>query len=425
MNNLPLEILFAALVGLLVMSAFFSGSETALMSLNRYRLRHLTKKGHRSAHKVTELLRRPDRLLGLVLIGNNLVNVYATTITTIIAMRLYGDAGIAIGSALLTLVILIFGEVTPKTVAAQHPERIAFFASWILKPMAVIMHPLVIMINAVSNSLVRIFGVRTQHSTLEHLDPEELRTVVDEAGDLIPDQHQGMLLNVLDLEKSTVEDIMIPRNEVEGLDLERPVVDLLQQIRTSDYTRLPLYEGDINNVVGLLHLRDAARFMAKDDKDITVEEILSFASEPYFVPEATPLTTQLLNFQQQKCRMALVVDEYGEVQGIVTLEDLLEEIVGEFTTNVAEQADQDIVATDDGGYLIDGGTFVRDINRHLDWELPTRGPKTLNGLAMEYLESIPDGNVCFELDSYRLETTEITDKMIAWVKVHQAESEEE
>lgn len=394
-----------------------------MMSINRYRLRHLTKKGHRSARKVTELLQRPDRFLGLVLIGNNLVNVYATTITTVIAMRLYGDAGIAIGSILLTVVILVFGEVTPKTLASQHPERIAFFASWILKPMAVVMHPFVVMINAISNSVVRLFGITTKQSALEHLDPEELRTVVDEAGDLIPDQHQGMLLNVLDLEKSTVEDIMIPRNEVEGLDLERPVPELLRHIRTSDYTRLPLFEGDINKVVGLLHLRDAARFMVDDDKDITVEAIRAFASEPYFVPEATPLTTQLLNFQQQKCRMALVVDEYGEVQGIVTLEDLLEEIVGEFTTNVAEQVDQDIIPTGDGGYLIDGGTFVRDVNRHLGWLLPTRGPKTLNGLAMEYLESIPDGNVCFELDAYRLETTEITDKMIAWVKVYQAESE--
>lgn len=396
-----------------------------MMSINRYRLRHLTKKGHRSAHKVTELLRRPDRLLGLILIGNNLVNIYATSIATVIAMRLYGDAGIAIGSVLLTLVVLVFGEVTPKTVASQHPERIAFFASWILKPMSIVMHPVVIMINAISNGIARLLGVTAKHSGLEHLDPEELRTVVDEAGDLIPDQHQGMLLNVLDLEKSTVEDIMIPRNEVEGLDLERPVAELLQQIRTSNYTRLPLYLGDINKVVGLLHLRDAARFMAVHDKDITTEAIRAYASEPYFVPEATPLTTQLLNFQQQKCRMALVVDEYGEVQGVVTLEDLLEEIVGEFTTNVAEQTDQDIVATDDGGYLIDGGTFVRDVNRHLDWELPTRGPKTLNGLAMEYLESIPDGNVCFELDAYRLETTEITHKMIAWVKVYQTEPEDE
>ncbi|MDQ2075683.1 HlyC/CorC family transporter [Marinimicrobium sp. ABcell2] len=425
LNDAPLEILFAALVGLLALSAFFSSSETGMMSINRYRLRHLTKKGHRGARRVTDLLQRPDRLLGLILIGNNLVNIFATAIATVIAMRLYGDAGVAIGGLLLTLVVLIFAEVTPKTVASLYPERISFFASWFLKPLAVLLHPVVVMINTISNGISRLFGIKKTHTSMEHLHPDELRTVVDEAGDLIPDQHQGMLLNILDLEKSTVEDIMIPRNEVEGLDLERPVADLLQQIRTSDYTRLPLFEGDINNVVGVLHLRDAARFMLGDDKDITIEAIRQFSSEPYFVPESTPLNTQLLNFQQQKSRMALVVDEYGEVQGIVTLEDLLEEIVGDFTTNVAEEADQDIIPADDGSYLIDGGTFIRDINRNLDWDLPLDGPKTLNGLAMEYLESIPDGNICFDLGDYRLETTQITEKMIAWVKVHQLQNEEE
>lgn len=425
MNDAPLEILFAALVGLLVLSAFFSSSETGMMSLNRYRLRHLAKKGHRSALRVTELLARPDRLLGLILIGNNLVNIFATAIATVIAMRLYGDAGVAIGSLLLTLVVLIFAEVTPKTVAALHPERVAFLASWILKPLAFLLYPAVAMVNGISNGIARVLGVKKAHSAIEHLHPDELRTVVDEAGDLIPDQHQGMLLNILDLEKSTAEDIMIPRNEVEGLDLERPVSELLQQIRTSEYTRLPIYEGDINNVVGILHLRNAARFLLGDDQTVTLEAIREFANEPYFVPESTPLHTQLLNFQQQKCRMALVVDEYGEVQGIVTLEDLLEEIVGEFTTNVAEEEDQDIIPQDDGSYLIDGGSFVRDVNRALDWDLPLEGPKTLNGLAMEYLESIPDGNIGFEIDDYRFETTEITDKMIAWMRVYRIEDPED
>ena len=241
--------------------------------------------------------------------------------------------------------------------------------------------------------------------------------MVDEAGDLIPDQHQGMLLNILDLEKSTVEDIMIPRNEVEGLDLTLPVADLLEQIRTSEYTRLPLFEGDINNVVGILHLRNAARFIRGTDDSVTLDDIRQFANEPYFVPEATPLHTQLLNFQQQKCRMALVVDEYGEVQGLVTLEDLLEEIVGDFTTNSAEESDEDIQPQDDGTYLIDGGTFIRDINRALDWDLPQDGPKTLNGLAMEYLESIPDAHIGFAIDGYQFETRELTDKMISWLRV--------
>ncbi len=245
----------------------------------------------------------------------------------------------------------------------------------------------------------------------------KLRAAIKRAGDFLSDHHQGMLLNVLDLEKSTVEDIMIPRNEVEGLDLELPVPELLQRIRTSEYTRLPVYVGDINQAVGILHLRNAARFIHGDDDTITHNAIRQFLNEPYFVPESTKLPTQLLNFQQQKCRMALVVDEYGEVQGIVTLEDLLEEIVGDFTTNSAEESARDIRPQQDGWYLIDGGTFVRDINRALGWNLPLDGPKTLNGLAMEHLENIPDAAVGFELGDYRLETTQVTDKMIAWLRV--------
>lgn len=425
MNDAPLETLYATLVVLLVLSAFFSSSETGMMSLNRYRLRHLAKKGHSGALRVTELLARPDRLLGLILIGNNLVNIFASIIVGVIGARLYGDLGITVGGLLLTLVLLVFAEVTPKSIAALYPERISFFSSLLLRPLAFVLAPAVFAINGISSALTRLFGMKRAHSAIEHLHPDELRTVVDEAGDLIPDQHQGMLLNILDLEKSTAEDIMIPRNEVEGLDLERPISELLQQIRTSEYTRLPIYEGDLNNVVGILHLRNAARFLLGDDQKVTLEAIREFANEPYFVPESTPLHTQLLNFQQQKCRMALVVDEYGEVQGIVTLEDLLEEIVGEFTTNVAEEEDQDIIPMDDGGYLIDGGTFVRDVNKALDWELPLEGPKTLNGLAMEYLESIPDGNIGFEIDGYRFETTEITDKMIAWMQIYRIEDQKE
>jgi Mg2+/Co2+ transporter CorB len=319
LNDAPLELLFGILFGLLFLSAFFSGSETGMMSINRYRLKHLTKKGDRGALRVARLLRRPDRLIGLILIGNNLVNVFAAAIATIIAMRLYGDAGVAIGGVLLTLAMLVFAEVTPKTIAALHPERVAFAASIILRPLSYLLYPFVIMINAISNGIARLFGIDAKaHIHIEHLHPDELRTVVDEAGDLIPDQHQGMLLNVLDLEKSTVEDIMIPRNEVEGLDLENSVTELLQQIRTSEYTRLPVYEGDLNNVIGVLHLRNAARFILGDDSTVTHQAIREQVSEPYFVPESTKLHTQLLNFQQQKSRMALVVDEYGEVQGIVT-----------------------------------------------------------------------------------------------------------
>lgn len=420
MNDVSLEVLFGLLIGMLLLSGFFSGSETGMMSINRYRLKHLTKKGDISALRVAKLLQRPDRLLGLILIGNNLANNFAAALATLIAIRLYGDGAIALAGIMLTIVMLVFAEITPKTIAALHPERIAFLSSWVLRPLSYLLYPAVLGVNVLSNGLVRLLGIdASKPSHVEHLNPDELRTVVDEAGDLIPDQHQGMLLNVLDLEKSTVEDIMIPRNEVEGLDLELPVAELLQRIRTSEYTRLPVYEGDVNKVVGILHLRNASRFIMGDDSTITHDDIRQFSDEPYFVPESTKLSVQLLNFQQQKCRMALIVDEYGEVQGIVTLEDLLEEIVGNFTTNCAEQESTDIVAQENGWHLIDGGTFVRDINRALEWELPTDGPKTLNGLAMEYLENIPDADIGFQLGNYRFETTQVTDKVIAWLRVSQ------
>ncbi len=416
MNELSLEFLFSAVIGLLVLSAFFSSSETAMMSINRYRLKHLSKKGDRAAQRVEQLLQRPDRLIGLILIGNNLVNIFAASLTTIIAVRLFGDTGIAIGSLLLTVIMLVFAEVTPKTLAALHPERLSFFSSAILKPLSYLMYPFVVAVNSVSNALAKLFGVKPSGNSFD-LHPEELRTVVDEAGALIPDQHQGMLLNILDLEKSTVEDIMIPRNEVEGLDLDDDIDALLEQIRTSDYTRLPLYRNDLNNVEGMLHLRHVSRFLTGQVENVTHQAIKDQADEPYFVPESTPLHTQLLNFQKTKRRMALVVNEYGEVQGIVTLEDLLEEIVGDFTTNIAEEEEQDIIPQEDDWFQIHGGTFIRDINRALEWDLPTDGPKTLNGLAMEYLESIPDANISFAVNRYLIETVEITDKMIAWFRV--------
>ena len=418
MDAISTTTLFIILGVLIFCSAYFSSSETGMMSLNRYRLKHLTKKQHKSAVRAAELLAQPDRLIGVILIGNNLVNILATSIATVIALRLYGDAGIAVATLVLTLVILIFAEVTPKTMAALHPERIAFPAAWVLQPLLTLLYPVVWCVNHISNTLVRLLGVDPRlHGANEHLRPEELRTVVDEAGDLIPDAHQGMLLNVLDLEGATVEDIMIPRNEVAGLDLNDGIADLMAQIRASDYTRLPVYQEDINQVVGILHLRNAARFIYGEDQTITQDAIRRFSQEPYFVPEGTPLSTQLLNFQKGKTRMAMVVDEYGDLQGIVTLEDLLEEIVGDFTTNSAEEANEEISAQDDDWFLIDGGTSIREINRRLGWQLPTKGPKTLNGLAMEYLEGIPDAPISFAIAKYLFETVTISDKLIEKARV--------
>lgn len=418
MNDLPISFLFGLLLGLIVLSGFFSSSETGMMSINRYRLKHAANSGNKAAQRVEKLLKRLDRLIGVILIGNNLVNNMAAAITTVLCLRLYGDGYVMFANILLTIVMLIFAEVTPKTIAALHPEKVAYPFSWVLRPLLTVLYPAVWCVSYLSNGLARVFGVNPEEaSKSEHLAPEELRTVVDEAGDLIPDQHQGMLLNVLDLEKTTVEDIMIPRTEVIGLDLNESIENLMTLIRSTDYTRLPVYEGDINNVIGTLHLRHVSRFLTGDDSAVTHAAIRRFTRKPEFTHESTPLSTQLLNFQKTKSRMAIVVDEYGEVQGIVAMEDILEEIVGEFTTNTAEDEHQEITSLPDNWYLIDGGAAIRDINKHLDWELPLDGPKTLNGLAVEYLQAIPDGCICFNLNNYRFEVTALTGKMIERAKV--------
>lgn len=419
MDAVSTQLLVTILIGLIVCSAFFSSSETGMLSLNRYRLRHLVKKEHKGAMLASNLLARPDRLIGVILIGNNLVNILIAMVGTAIAERYMGEwAVIVVLPIILTLILLVFAEVTPKSIAAIFPERIAFPASYILQPLLFILYPFVYVVNAISNGLARLFGIDLAKAKLsDHLLPEELRTVVDEAGEFIPDHHQGMLLNVLDLEKATVEDIMIPRNEVIGIDLDDGIEDIMELIRSTEYTRLPVYEGDINNVVGVLHLRNAARFIQGDNSTVTHDSIREHCSDPYFIPESTPLPTQLMNFQQQKRRTAIVVDEYGEVQGIATLVDLLEEIVGDFSTDIAEESEPDITECDADWFLIDGSTSVRDINRQLGWTLSTDGPKTLNGIIVEYLESIPDALVSFEVGNYRFEIAELSETRIEKAKV--------
>ncbi|WP_444896542.1 HlyC/CorC family transporter [Microbulbifer sp. EKSA008] len=415
MNEMPTGLLFGLLALLILISAFFSSSETSMMALNRYRLRHQAKSGHRGAKRATELLARPDKLIGSILIGNNLVNVLVSVIAGSVFAQIYGEI---LTTIVLTLALLIFAEVTPKTIAALHPEKIAFPASFILRPLQWLLTPLVLLIGGISNGLARMLGVETKaNSEAEHLAPEELRTVVFESGALLPSKHKGMLLNVLDLDQATVEDIMIPRNEVMGVDLENSAEQILQQLAESSYTRLPVYRGDINRVVGILHLRKAAQILRDGPENLTAERLHSFTDEPYFVPEATPLPTLLMNFQKTKRRMGLVVDEYGEVMGIVTLEDLLEEIVGDFTASPVPSDDEEIVAIEDGWYMIEGGTSIRDINRTLGWELPTDGPKTFNGLAMEHLESIPDGNISLYILNYLVEIEEVSDKMITRARI--------
>ncbi|MBK6278940.1 MAG: HlyC/CorC family transporter [Gammaproteobacteria bacterium] len=412
MNDSSLELLLGILIACLLMSAFFSASETGMMSLNRYRLKHL-RKNHRGARLATRLLERPDRLLGLILIGNNLVNILASAIATVIALRVWGDAGIAIATGAMTILVLIVGEVTPKTLAALHPERIAFPAAYVLNALMYVFYPLVWCINHITNGLLKVLGINPDKRPEDALSSEELRTIVGESGPMIPPRHKRMLLNILDLEEVTVDDIMIPRHEIRGIDVEEDDAQIIEALRTSEHTRLILYREDIGNILGILHLRTVSLFLNGERLDR--EAMQRTAADPYFVPEGTPLNTQLLNFQKLKRRMGIVVDEYGSVRGLVTLEDILEEIVGEFTSNISDQSPE-IVPQTDGSFVIDGATAIRDINRALHWELPIDGPKTLNGLILEYLETIPEAHVGMRLGRYHFEILELQGKVIQKVR---------
>ena len=414
MSNLSLETLFSILLLLIIISGYFSSSETAMMALNRYRLRHLAKRNHKGAVRANKLLEQPDRLIGIILIGNNFVNIFASAIATIIAVRLFGDAGILVATLTLTIVILIFSEVTPKTIAAVHPEKVAFPFSFPLVFLLRVFHPLVWMVNTVSNALVRLLGFDIDDSDGDHLSSEELKTVVYESGAHLPVRHQSMLVNILDLEKVSVSDIMIPRNEVIGIDIEGSMDEIMQSIINSHHTRLPVFKENLNNIVGFLHMRNTAQLLKLDE--VNKAELIQLTREGYFAHESTSLHTQLINFQKNKRRIAMVVDEYGDVQGIVTLEDILEEIVGNFTTSMADETEE-IHPQQDGSYLIDGSVTIREINRALDWDLPTDGAKTLNGLLTEFLENIPESNVGMQLFFYRAEVLQVKDNMIKNVRM--------
>jgi Mg2+/Co2+ transporter CorB len=380
-----------------------------MMSLNRYRLKNLVKKKHSAAQKADKLLQRPDKLIGVILIGNNFVNILAASIATVIAVRLYGDAGIAIATTVLTIVILIFAEVTPKTIAAIHPEKIAFPAAYILGPLLKLMYPLVYLVNLITNGLLRLAGISTANADDQHLSTEELRTIVNESGALLPKGKQSMLLGVLELNEVTVEDIMIPRNEIIGIDLDLDFEEILEIITTSEHTLLPVFNTDINKVNGILHLRNLTKLIQQNNLNKTT--LLQVIREPYFIPESTPLQTQLFNFQKENHRLGLVVDEYGDIQGIATLADILEEIVGELSS-IQKEENNEIHPQDDNSYIIEGTVFIRDINKSLNWTLPTDGPKTLNGLITETLESIPEANVCLKVANYHIETLQISENQI-------------
>ncbi|AMR68086.1 HlyC/CorC family transporter [Aquipseudomonas alcaligenes] len=408
--------LLGLLAFLIVCSAFFSSSETGIISLNRYRLRHKAREGHRGAKRASALLSRPDRLLGTILIGNNFVNILASAIATVLAMQIWGEAGIAIATVALTIILLIFGEITPKTLAALRPEAIAYPASLPLQVLLKLFYPLVVALNAISNLLLRLFGIDPSSRSSDSLTTEELRSVVRESGHALPESRQNMLLGVLDLETVSVNDIMIPRNEIIGIDLEQPIERIVELLQNTRHTRLPVYRQDINQIEGMVHMRQLARRLAHDQ--MTHELLLQVCQPAYFVPENTPLATQLLNFQKEKRRLGLVVDEYGDIQGLITLEDVLEEIVGDLSGQ-DQQQHADIQSQDDGSQIIDGSASIRELNKLLGWHLPSEGPKTLNGLVTEALESIPDSPVCLKIGPYRLEILESGDNRVKSVRIWQ------
>jgi len=414
-NEIPLSFLFIALIVLLFLSAFFSGSETGLMSLNRYKLKHQADKNHGGARRAYELLQKPEQLISLILLGNNFINILITQLATFIGLRLYGDAGIAIATGVLTVVLLLFAEVTPKTLAANKPEQIAFIASYVYQPLLRLLLPLILFINWLVKQVINLFKLKgNQENDSNALNSDELRVAVTETAGLIPDSHREMLLSILDLEKVKVDDIMIPRSEIVGVDLNADWDDTLDQITKLPFTRIPVFEETIDNIVGIALMRKIPPLLMSDD--FSPQTLKALTRSPYFIPEGTSLTTQLINFQNNKRRMGFVVDEYGDIQGLVALEDILEEIVGEFTTDPNSKFNS-FIKDEDGSYLIDGSANVREINRQLKIELPVSGPRTINGLILEHLEMIPEAGTSMKIGGHPIEIMHTKNNMVKTVRI--------
>lgn len=411
---LHLPTLFIILIFLIFLSAFFSASEIGMMSINRYKLRYLVKKNNKQAIRVNQLLARPDKLLSVVLIGNTFANIVASTIATLIGQHFYGELGVAVATVILTLIILVFAEMTPKTFAAIYPQQVAFLCSLPLKVLQWIFAPLVHAVSLLSNGILQIFSISIDRIQKEALTGEELRSVVHEAGGLLPVEHKSMLISLLDLEQATVEDIMIPKSDIVGLDLDQPWLQLLEQLETAQHTRLPIYHGSIDNLEGMIHARTVLNLALENRLDI--DSLRQTADTPYFIPEATPLNIQILNFRKMKRRSCFVVDEYGDILGLVTMEDILEEIVGEFTTDIAALS-RDITPQDDGSVIVDASLTVRHLNRMMSWNLPLIGPRTLSGLIIEYLGYIPPAESCLMIENYRIEILKVSDNTIKGVKM--------
>jgi Mg2+/Co2+ transporter CorB len=391
------------------------------MSLNRYRLRHKARSGHRAARITEELLKRPDRLIGLILLGNNAANLGAAALVTVISLRLGGEGAIWIGTLILTFVVLIFAEVAPKTIAALHPARLAMPAALIYYPLQKIAYPVVWLINLLANGFLRMLGVRPDQIASHSLSAEELRTVVAEAGAMVPQLHQRMLLSILDLDAISVDDVMVPRQEIVGIDLDCSWDQNIATIRDREFHRLPVYRNDVDNIVGIVQVRRLLPDLANGT--LNEQRLLELMLDPYFVPEGTPLNKQLLNFQQHQRRLAFVVDEYGDVQGLITSEDILREIVGEFDHGAAP-ADIGITRDTDDSYIVDASANVRQLNRVMNWSLPTDGPKTLNGLIIEQLETIPESGTGVTVADYPIEILATTEHGIKQVRVSAPDTDE-
>ena len=417
MDDTSLGVLLGLLAVLLLLSAFFSISETSMMALNRYRLKHMAQQGHRGALLATALLAHTDKLLGVILLGNNLINAAAATLVTLISIRLLGNNEVAltIGTLSVTFAILVFSEITPKVIGATHPERIAFAASHILSPLLKLAYPIIWFVNLFVSSILWLLRIKTHdNSQASQLSMEEMRTLVLEAGHFIPQKHQSILLNLFELQQITVDDSMTPRNQIDAINIDDEPEDIVRALSTSHHTRLPVYQNTLDQIIGIVHIRKVLH--AIQSGKLSHDMIREAMRDPYFIPAGTPLLAQLQQFQEKHRRSALVVDEYGELLGLVTLEDILEEIVGEFTTSAPGQTSH-YRQEESGDWLVEGSSLLRDLNRKLRLSLPTDGPKTLNGLILEHLEDIPEAGTSLRIAGHTLEILQTQDRIVKMVRI--------
>ena len=408
-----LLILIVVLIFLLILSGFFSGSETGMMAANKIKLKNLSKKSKNSAKRSLELLKKPDQLLSAILVGNNFANILASAIVTIIMINYFGG-NVLLGSIILTIIILIFSEITPKTIAAIKPESVATRASFLLKILVTIFRPLIFLTNSISRVILKVFNLNADDaSNNDNLNTEELRTLLDESGELIPKQYRKMLSSVLGMEELIVEDIMIPTSEVIGIDVNQSSKNAEKIIETTEYTRLPVFDNSIDNIIGILHLKDSHSFIEELEKNQEFKKILQ---ETYFVSQSTALMKQLREFLSNNQSIGLVVDEYGEIQGLISIEDIFKEIVGKFGA-AKEELEKEFIKLKDGSILTDGNSRIRDLNKYIGWKIPEYNSKTINGLITEYLDEIPQANLCLEIGNYRFEILELDENLISKIKI--------